>query len=69
MSVAWAPGKKRRVPPCSPAFSRVLGQALGVGAEIGVEESGRGGHMWQGMDRKILEEGHHFQGSRGTRLD
>ena len=39
MSMAWAPGKKQRAPPCFPAFSRVLGQALGVGAEVEVEES------------------------------
>lgn len=39
MSVAWAPRRKRRALPCFPAFFRVLGQALGVGAEVEVEES------------------------------
>ena len=71
MSVAWVPRKKRRALPCFPAFFRVLGQALGVGAEVEVDESRESwAHVGEGgMDRKILEEGHCFQGSRETRQD
>ena len=45
MSMAWAPGKKQRAPPCFLAFSRVLGQALGVGAEVGVESRESWAHV------------------------